>query len=64
MSRSPLRGLVLPGILGSGSGNWLMRLTPTAAYTAVALGAATWLLRRPDASAAHVATGQGWCGGA
>ena len=78
--------LVLPGILGSQSGNWLMRLTPTAAfaiqatlprsslvtsaytppngyfpispwaglavlaaYTAVALGAATWLLRRRDA---------------
>ncbi len=78
--------LVLPGILGAGSGNWLMRLTPTAAfaiqatlprsslvtsaytppngyfpispwaglavlaaYTAVALGAATWLLRRRDA---------------
>src|ERR1700733_11565777 len=78
--------LVLPGILGSQSGNWLMRLTPTAAfaiqatlphsnlvtsaytppngyfpigpwaglavlaaYTATALGAATWLLRRRDA---------------
>jgi ABC-type transport system involved in multi-copper enzyme maturation permease subunit len=78
--------LVLPGILGSDSGNWLMRFTPTAAfaiqatlprsnlvtssytppngyfpispwaglavlaaYTAVALGAATWLLRRRDA---------------
>jgi ABC-type transport system involved in multi-copper enzyme maturation permease subunit len=78
--------LVLPGILGSQSGNWLMRFTPTAAfaiqatlprsnlvtssytppngyfpispwvglavlaaYTAVALGAATWLLRRRDA---------------
>jgi ABC-type transport system involved in multi-copper enzyme maturation permease subunit len=78
--------LVLPGILGSGTGNWLMRLTPTAAfaiqatlprsglvdsvytppngyfpisswagltvlaaYTAVALGAATWLLGRRDA---------------
>ena len=78
--------LVLPGILGSQSGNWLMRLTPTAAfaiqatlprsslvtsaytppngyfpispwaglavlagYTAVALGAAAWLLRRRDA---------------
>jgi ABC-type transport system involved in multi-copper enzyme maturation permease subunit len=78
--------LVLPGILGSQSGNWLMRYTPTAAfaiqatlprsnlvtsaytppngyfpvspwaglavlaaYTAVALGAATWLLRRRDA---------------
>src|SRR5216683_395266 len=78
--------LVLPGVLGSQSGNWLMRLTPTAAfaiqatlprsnlvtgaytppngyfpispwaglavlaaYTAVALGAATWLLRRRDA---------------
>jgi ABC-type transport system involved in multi-copper enzyme maturation permease subunit len=77
--------LVLPGVLGSQSGNWLMRLTPTAAfaiqatlprsslvtsaytppngyfpvspwaglavlaaYTAVALGAATWLLRRRD----------------
>jgi hypothetical protein len=32
--------LVLPGILGSQSGNWLMRFT---------LGAATWLLRRRDA---------------
>jgi ABC-type transport system involved in multi-copper enzyme maturation permease subunit len=78
--------LVLPGVLGSQSGNWLMRLTPTAAfaiqatlprsslvtsaytppngyfpispwaglavlaaYTALALGAATWLLRRKDA---------------
>ena len=78
--------LVLPGILGSQSGNWLMRLTPTAAfaiqatlprsslvtsaytppngyfpisswgglavlaaYTAVALIAALWLLRRRDA---------------
>ena len=78
--------LVLPGILGSRSGDWLMRFTPTAAfaiqatlprsnlvttaytppngyfpispwaglavlaaYTAVALGAATWLLRRRDA---------------
>jgi ABC-type transport system involved in multi-copper enzyme maturation permease subunit len=78
--------LVLPGILGSQSGNWLMRFTPTAAfaiqatlprsnlvttaytppngyfpigpwaglavlsaYTAVILGAATWLLRRRDA---------------
>lgn len=78
--------LVLPGILGADSGNWLMRFTPTAAfaiqatlprsnlvtsaytppngyfpvspwaglavlaaYTAVALGAATWLLRRRDA---------------
>jgi ABC-type transport system involved in multi-copper enzyme maturation permease subunit len=78
--------LVLPGILGSQSGNWLMRLTPTAAfaiqatlprsnlvtsaytppngyfpispwaglavlaaYAAVALGAAMWLLRRRDA---------------
>ena len=78
--------LVLPGILGSATGNWLMRLTPTAAfaiqaslprstlvtsaytppngyfpvspwaglavlaaYTAVALAAATWLLRRRDA---------------
>ncbi len=78
--------LVLPGILGSESGNWLMRLTPTAAfaiqatlprsslvtsaytppngyfpigpwaglavlaaYTAVALAGATWLLRRRDA---------------
>jgi ABC-type transport system involved in multi-copper enzyme maturation permease subunit len=78
--------LVLPGILGSQSGNWLMRLTPTAAfaiqatlphsnlvtsaytppngyfpispwaglavlaaYTAVALGAAVWLLRRREA---------------
>jgi ABC-type transport system involved in multi-copper enzyme maturation permease subunit len=78
--------LVLPGILGAGSGNWLMRFTPTAAfaiqatlprsnlvigaytppngyfpispwaglavlaaYAAVALGAAMWLLRRRDA---------------
>ena len=78
--------LVLPGILGSESGNWLMRFTPTAAfaiqatlprsnlvtsaytppngyfpvspwaglavlaaYTAVAVGAAIWLLRRRDA---------------
>jgi hypothetical protein len=78
--------LVLPGILGSQSGNWLMRFTPTAAfaiqatlprsslvtsaytppngyfpvspwaglavlaaYTAVALAAATWLLRRRGA---------------
>jgi hypothetical protein len=78
--------LVLPGVLGSHSGNWLMRFTPTAAfaiqatlprsnlvtsaytppngyfpvspwaglavlaaYTAVALGTATWLLRRRDA---------------
>jgi ABC-type transport system involved in multi-copper enzyme maturation permease subunit len=78
--------LVLPGVLGSQSGNWLMRFTPTAAfaiqatlphsnlatsaytppngyfpigpwaglavlaaYTAVALGAATWLLRRREA---------------
>jgi ABC-type transport system involved in multi-copper enzyme maturation permease subunit len=78
--------LVLPGILGSQSGNWLMRLTPAAAfaiqatlphsglvnsaytppngyfpispwaglavlaaYTAAALGAASWLLRRRDA---------------
>jgi ABC-type transport system involved in multi-copper enzyme maturation permease subunit len=78
--------LVLPGILGSESGNWLMRFTPTAAfaiqatlprsslvtsaytppngyfpispwaglavlaaYTAVALGAALWLLRHRDA---------------
>jgi hypothetical protein len=77
--------LVLPGILGSQSGNWLMRFTPTAAfaiqatlprsnlvtsaytppngyfpispwaglavlaaYTAAALGAATWLLRHRD----------------
>lgn len=77
--------LVLPGILGSQSGNWLMRFTPTAAfaiqatlprsslvtsdytppngyfpvspwaglavlaaYTTVALAAATWLLRRRD----------------
>jgi hypothetical protein len=77
--------LVLPGVLGSESGNWLMRLTPTAAfaiqatlprtglvtsaytppngyfpispwaglavlatYAAVALGAATWLLRHRD----------------
>ena len=78
--------LVLPGVVGSQSGNWLMRFTPTAAfaieatlprshlvssaytppngyfpispwaglavlaaYTAVALGVATWLLRRRDA---------------
>jgi hypothetical protein len=78
--------LVLPGILGSESGNWLMRFTPTAAfaiqatlprsnlvtsaytppygyfpispwgglavlaaYAAVALGAALWLLCRRDA---------------
>jgi ABC-type transport system involved in multi-copper enzyme maturation permease subunit len=78
--------LVLPGVLGSQSGNWLMRFTPTAAfaiqatlprsnlvtstytppngyfpigpwaglavlaaYTAAALGAATWLLRRQNA---------------
>ena len=78
--------LVLPGVLGSQSGNWLMRFTPSAAfaiqatlprsslvasdytppngyfpvspwaglavlaaYAAVALGAATWLLRRRDA---------------
>jgi ABC-type transport system involved in multi-copper enzyme maturation permease subunit len=78
--------LVLPGILGSQSGNWLMRFTPTAAfaiqatvprsnlvtsaytppngyfpvspwaglavlaaYTAMALAAATWLLRHRDA---------------
>jgi hypothetical protein len=78
--------LVLPGVLGSQSGNWLMRLTPTAAfaiqatlprsslvtsayippngyfpispwaglavlaaYTAVALAAATWLVRQRDA---------------
>jgi ABC-type transport system involved in multi-copper enzyme maturation permease subunit len=78
--------LVLPGILGSQSGNWLMRFTPTAAfaiqatlprsglvassytppngyfpigpwaglavlaaYTAAALGAAAWLVRRRDA---------------
>jgi ABC-type transport system involved in multi-copper enzyme maturation permease subunit len=78
--------LVLPGILGSESGNWLMRYTPTAAfaiqatlprsslvtsaytppngyfpispwaglavlaaYTAIAVGAALWLLRRRDA---------------
>jgi ABC-type transport system involved in multi-copper enzyme maturation permease subunit len=78
--------LVLPGVLGSQSGNWLMRLTPTAAfaiqatlprsnlvasgytppngyfpispwaglavlaaYAAVALGSAMWLLRRRDA---------------
>jgi ABC-type transport system involved in multi-copper enzyme maturation permease subunit len=78
--------LVLPGVLGSQSGNWLMRFTPTAAfaiqatlprsnlvtstytppngyfpispwaglavlaaYTAAALGAAMWLLRRRDA---------------
>jgi ABC-type transport system involved in multi-copper enzyme maturation permease subunit len=77
--------LVLPGILGSQSGNWLMRFSPTAAfaiqatlprsnlvasvytppngyfpispwgglavlaaYTAVALGAALWLLGRRD----------------
>jgi ABC-type transport system involved in multi-copper enzyme maturation permease subunit len=78
--------LVVPGILGSESGNWLMRFTPTAAfaiqatlpysklvtsayvppvgyfpispwaglavlaaYTAVALALATWLVRRRDA---------------
>jgi ABC-type transport system involved in multi-copper enzyme maturation permease subunit len=78
--------LIVPGVLGSQSGNWLMRFTPTAAfaiqatlprsnlvvgaytppngyfplspwaglavlaaYTAAALGAATWLLRRRDA---------------
>jgi ABC-type transport system involved in multi-copper enzyme maturation permease subunit len=78
--------LVLPGVLGSQSGNWLMRFSPDAAfaiqatlprsslvasdytppngyfpvsswaglavlaaYAAVALGAATWLLRRRDA---------------
>jgi ABC-type transport system involved in multi-copper enzyme maturation permease subunit len=78
--------LVVPGVLGSQSGNWLMRFTPTAAfaiqatlprsrlvtsaytppngyfpvspwaglavlaaYAAVALGAATWLVRRRDA---------------
>jgi hypothetical protein len=78
--------LVLPGILGAQSGNWLMRFTPTAAfaiqatlprsylvtsaytppngyfpvgpwaglavlaaYTAAALGAATWLLFHRDA---------------
>jgi hypothetical protein len=78
--------LVVPGIVGSESGNWLMRFTPTsafaiqatlprsslvtsaytppngyfpispwaglavlAAYTAVALGAARWLLRHRDA---------------
>jgi ABC-type transport system involved in multi-copper enzyme maturation permease subunit len=78
--------LVLPGILGSASGNWMMRFTPTAAfaiqatlprsglvtssytppngyfpispwaglavlaaYTAAALGAALWLVRRRDA---------------
>jgi len=78
--------VVLPGILGSSSGNWLMRFTPTAAfavqatlprssvvtsnytppngyfpigpwaglgvlaaYTAAALGAAMWLIRRRDA---------------
>ena len=78
--------LVVPGILGSGSGNWLMRFSPAAAfavqatlprsslvtsvytppngyfpigpwaglavlaaYAAVALGAAGWLLRRRDA---------------
>jgi ABC-type transport system involved in multi-copper enzyme maturation permease subunit len=78
--------LVVPGVLGSQSGNWLMRFTPTAAfaiqatlprsylvtsaytppngyfpisswvglavlaaYTAVALAIATWLLRRRDA---------------
>jgi ABC-type transport system involved in multi-copper enzyme maturation permease subunit len=77
--------LVLPGILGSASGSWLMRFTPTAAfaiqatlprsnlvtstytppngyfpispwaglavlaaYTAVAVAAATWLIRRRD----------------
>lgn len=78
--------LVVPGVLGSQSGNWLMRFSPDAAfaiqatlprsnlvasgytppngyfpispwaglavlaaYAAVALGAATWLLRRRDA---------------
>jgi ABC-type transport system involved in multi-copper enzyme maturation permease subunit len=78
--------LVLPGILGSASGNWLMRFTPTAAfavqatlprsslvtssytppngyfpispwaglavlaaYTAMALAAAIWFVRRRDA---------------
>jgi ABC-type transport system involved in multi-copper enzyme maturation permease subunit len=78
--------VMVPGILGSESGNWLMRFTPTAAfaiqatlprsslvtsaytppngyfpispwaglavlaaYAAVALGAAMWLLRRRDA---------------
>jgi hypothetical protein len=77
--------LIVPGVLGSQSGNWLMRFTPTAAfaiqatlprsslvtssytppngyfpigpwaglavlaaYTAVALGAATWLVGRRD----------------
>ena len=77
--------LIVPGVVGSQSGNWLMRFTPTAAfaiqatlprsslvtsaytppngyfpigpwaglavlaaYTAVALGAATWVLRRRD----------------
>jgi len=78
--------LIVPGVLGAQSGNWLMRFTPTAAfaiqatlprsslvastytppngyfpvspwaglavlaaYTAAALGAAAWLLRRRDA---------------
>jgi ABC-type transport system involved in multi-copper enzyme maturation permease subunit len=78
--------LIVPGVLGSQSGNWLMRLTPDAAfaiqatlprstlvssvytppngyfpispwaglavlaaYAAVALGVATWLVRRRDA---------------
>jgi hypothetical protein len=75
-------GIILPGIVGSESGNWPMRFTPTAAfaiqatlprsslvtsastppngyfpispwaglaaYTAAALGAALWLLRRRD----------------
>jgi hypothetical protein len=78
--------LIVPGILGSGSGNWLMRATPAAAfaiqgtvpysslvtasytppngyfpispwaglgvlaaYAAVALGAAMWVIRRRDA---------------
>jgi ABC-type transport system involved in multi-copper enzyme maturation permease subunit len=78
--------LVLPGVLGSASGNWMMRFTPSAAfaiqatlprspvvasdyippngyfpispwaglavlaaYAAVAMGAAVWLVRRRDA---------------
>jgi len=39
---------VLPGIVGSESGNWLMRFTPTA-YPPAALGAALCVLRRRDA---------------
>ncbi len=87
--------LVLPGVLGSQSGNWLMRFTPTAAfaiqttlprsslvasaytppngylpispwaglavlaaYTAAALGAAEWLIRRRDASTPRSGSGR------